>query len=144
MVVQFLTNAFMVPYMAVRERLPQLDVRGKPPKEAPRPLASFSKLFGGVALFISAVSFYWLFQASSGAVSWLGHPIDPVAAGQMCTCQQRPVLAIFRCMLSRRCNRCPALWMNLAAVRTGQTQRNALHFSVSKERCSCKSRVEGA
>ena len=77
--VQFLTNAFMVPYMAVRERLPQLDERGKPPKEKPRQLPSFSKLFGGVALFISVVSFYWLFQASSG--SGLTSPVDPVAAG---------------------------------------------------------------
>lgn len=60
--IMILTNAFMVPYMAVRERLPETDARGKPPKESPRPLASFSKLFGGVALFISVVSLFWLFQ----------------------------------------------------------------------------------
>jgi len=58
-----------VPYMAVRERLPETDARGKPPKESPRPLASFSKLFGGVALFISVVSLFWLFQVCSNALS---------------------------------------------------------------------------
>jgi len=67
--IMFLTNAFMVPYMAVRERLPETDARGKPPKESPRPLASFSKLFGGVALFISVVSLFWLFQVCSNALS---------------------------------------------------------------------------
>jgi len=83
--VQFLTNAFMVPYMAVRERLPETDARGKPPKESPRPLASFSKLFGGVALFISVVSLFWLFQVSFQALNWRHGRFDNAGPGAVVT-----------------------------------------------------------
>lgn len=61
LVVQFLTNAFMVPYMALRERLPRSTLR-EMPKEQPKPLPSFSRLFGIISLVISAVSVYWVFQ----------------------------------------------------------------------------------
>ena len=56
---QFLTNAFMVPYMAVREKLPESKAAQR--KEKPRPLPSYSKLLGGLAFFIAGVSAVWLF-----------------------------------------------------------------------------------
>lgn len=56
---QFLTNAFMVPYMALRERLPESVAVQK--KEKPKALPSYSKLLGGVAFFIAGVSAVWLF-----------------------------------------------------------------------------------
>ena len=58
---QFLTNVFMIPYMALRERIPRAALP-KSQKERPRQLPSFSKLFGGIGFVISAVSIVWLFQ----------------------------------------------------------------------------------
>lgn len=58
---QFLTNVFMVPYMALRERISKADLK-KRPKDTPKPLPSFSKLFGGISLVISVVSIFWVFQ----------------------------------------------------------------------------------
>lgn len=59
-IMQFLTNAFMVPYMALRERLPENIADKK--LEKPRPLPSYSKLLGGLAIFIAGVSAVWLFK----------------------------------------------------------------------------------
>lgn len=58
---QFLTNVFMVPYMALRERIPRSE-QAKAPKIHPKKLPSFSKLFGGVSFFIAIVSLFWVFQ----------------------------------------------------------------------------------
>lgn len=55
--VQFLTNAFFVPYMAVRERLPSREERKL---EKPRQLPSFSRVFGIVSFAIAGISVAWL------------------------------------------------------------------------------------
>lgn len=55
--VQFLTNVFFVPYMALRERLPPRTERRL---EVPRQLPSFSRLFGGISAIVAAVSIAWV------------------------------------------------------------------------------------
>lgn len=47
--------------MAVRERIPRA-AQSKGSKLHPKPLPSFSKLFGGVSLTVALVSFFWVFQ----------------------------------------------------------------------------------
>ena len=51
----------MVPYMALRERIPRA-AKPKSRKDHPKRLPSFSKLFGAVSLFIATVSIFWVFQ----------------------------------------------------------------------------------
>ena len=53
---QFLTNVFFVPYMALRERLPTPEQK---PREQPRRLPSFSRLFGTVSLGVGVISVAW-------------------------------------------------------------------------------------
>ena len=54
---QFLTNVFFVPYMALRERLLTPE---QPQQEQPRRLPSFSRLFGAVSLGVGLISAAWL------------------------------------------------------------------------------------